>query len=105
MSTRIMQGDSYKLAIEILDEAGKPVSSADVNDVEIVLGNMVKSYTKGEIEAGDGVWLFPISQEESLHLMPSKPNAQVRIKWSSGDVDGVKLDVSSVLESFSKEVL
>ena len=105
MATRIMQGDSYDLGIEILDEAGKPVVPADVMDVEIVIGHMKKTYAKNEVKYGEDVWLFPLSQEESFRLMASKPKAQVRVKWKSGEVDGTKIDLSSVDESSSKEVL
>lgn len=105
MATRIMQGDAYDLGIEIFDDNGKMVTPDDVSDVEIVIAHMSKSYANKEIKYGESVWLFPLTQEESFAIMPSKPKAQVRIKWKTGEVDGTKIDLSSVDESSSKEVL
>lgn len=105
MATRIMQGDSYDLGIEICDENGAPVTADDVADVEIVIGHMKKTLSNNEVKYGEDGWLFPLSQEESFRLMASKPKAQVRVKWKSGEVDGAKIDISSVEESSSKAVL
>lgn len=105
MATRIMQGDAYDLGIEIFDDNGNQVLPDDVSDVEIVLGHMTKTYANNEIKYGEDCWLFPMSQEDSFRLMASKPKAQVRIKWKTGEVDGAKIDMSSVDESSSKEVL
>lgn len=101
----MMQGDSYNLGIEILDGDGKQVLPDDVADVEIVIGHLKKTYAKGEVTYGGDEWLVPLTQEESFSLMPAKPKGQVRVKWASGEVTGAKLDISSVDESRSKEVL
>ena len=100
----MMQGDSYNLGIEILD-GDKQVLPADVADVEIVIGHLKKTYAKGEVTYGGDAWMFPLTQEDSFSLLPSKPKCQVRIKWASGEVTGAKFDISSVDESRSKEVL
>ena len=105
MAIRIMQGDAYDLRIEILDDYGNPVKPDDESDVEIVHGHMVKTYANEEIKHGEDCWLLPITQEESFALPPSKPKAQLRVKWKTGEVDGCYLDLSAVWESFSREVL
>lgn len=101
----MMQGDSYNLGIEILDSNGNLVLPADVADIEIVIGHLKKTYAKGEVKYGDDAWLFPLTQEESFSIMPSKPKGQVRVKWVSGEVTGAKFDIATVDESRSKEVL
>ena len=105
MATRIMQGDAYDLGIEILDNEGNVVTPDAVADVEIVIGHLTKTYARDELKFGEGVWLFPLTQEESFSLMASRPKAQIRMKWKTGEVDGTKLDMSAVDESFSREVL
>ncbi len=53
----------------------------------------------------DGVWLFPLSQSESLEFPPYAVPAQVRVKWADGSVEGKALYGVRVNESMSKEVL
>ena len=38
----MMQGDAYLLGISILNNAGMPVTPADVADVEITIGHLKK---------------------------------------------------------------
>lgn len=102
----MMQGDSYKIPIEILAEDG--VTDATVfEDVEIVFGSLVKTMAKNQIsyDTGRKVFLFPISQKESMN-MPQKVKAQVRVKLNgSGDVIGVDLGEIDIDKTLSKAVL
>ena len=102
-----MQGDSYSLAIEILNAYGTPVTDADVSNVEITIGNLRKSMKDGTVvySSGDGVWKFPLSQEETFRYLPSRVKGQVRLVWKNGEVEGIKLDDILVGESISREVL
>ena len=103
----MMQGDSYSLAIEILNAYGTPVTDADVSNVEITIGHLRKTMKDGAVvyNSGDGVWKFPLSQEETFRYLPSRVRGQVRVFWKNGEVEGIKLDDIMVLESISKEVL
>lgn len=101
----MLQGDSYYLAIRILNNAGNPVAPEDVSDVEITIGHLSKTYRRAEILYRDGVWLFPLSQEESFGFYPRGVKAQVRVVWSSGIVEGKPLYGIRIQESISKEVL
>lgn len=101
----MMQGDSYRLAIEILSEKGVPVTSDDVSDVEITIGSLRKTYAEEEISYKDGKWLFPLTQEETFKLPASRVKAQVRVVWTTGDIEGASLGEIRVQESISKEVL
>lgn len=103
----MMQGDSYSLAIEILNAYGTPVTDADVSNVEITIGNLRKSMKDGTVvySSGDGVWKFPLSQEETFRYLPSRVKGQVRLVWKNGEVEGIKLDDILVGESISREVL
>ena len=101
----MMQGDSYNLGVEILDDTGALVLPEAVSDIEIAIGHIKKTYANGEIKYGENVWLFPLTQEESFTLPAGKLYGQVRIKWASGEVNGCKLEIPRLDESRSKEVL
>ena len=101
----MMQGDCYNLGIEIIDDSGAAVTPQAVSDVEIALGNLKKTYKEGQLKYGEGVWLFPLSQEESFSLTAGKLYGQARIKWTSGEVDGCLLEALRLTESRSREVL
>lgn len=101
----MMQGDSYNLGIEILNNAGSPVTPADVRDVEITIGQLRKTYLESELTYTDGMWFFPVEQEDSFRLWPSAAKAQVRVMWANGSVEGQHLYGVRVRESISKEVL
>jgi len=46
-----------------------------------------------------------LTQEESFQLTSGKMYGQIRIKWASGEVDGCLLELPSLQESRSREVL
>ena len=101
----MMQGDGGYLGIDIRNNAGAVVTPGDVREVEITLGKLRKTYSRGELNHAGGVWLFPLSQQESLALMPGPVRAQVRLVWANGVVEGQTLWGLGVEESISKEVL
>ena len=101
----MMQGDSYRLSIEIINEKGVPVTSDDVADVEITIGSLRKKFVDKEVSYKDGKWLFPLTQEDTFKLPASRVKAQVRVVWTSGDVEGASLGEIRIQESISKEVL
>ncbi len=101
----MMQGDSYNLGIRILNNAGNPVTPADIKDVEITIGHLSKSYLNAQVIFHDGLWLFPISQRESFGYMPASVKAQVRVLWANGIVEGKPMYGVRIDESISKEVL
>ena len=101
----MMQGDSYNLGIRILNNAGSPVAPGDVKDVEITIGHLSKSYMNAELLYNDGLWMFPLSQQETFRYWPSSVKAQVRVAWANGVVEGKPLYGVRIDESMSKEVL
>lgn len=101
----MMQGDAYLLGINILNNAGMPVTPADVADVEITIGHLKKKYSAAELSFNNGIWMFPLTQKETFGCMPASPKAQVRIKWANGVIEGKPLYGIRIDESISKEVL
>lgn len=103
----MMQGDSYMLGIEILNNAGNPVTVDDVTDIEITIGHLIKSYRKLELLYDESMhlWLFPLSQQETFGYWPSQVKAQVRVFWANGIIEGKPIYGIRIDESISKEVL
>jgi len=101
----MMQGDACNLGISILNNGGHPLRPGDVQDVEITIGPMRKTYRRGELSFAGDVWLFPVSQRESFGCSPGPLRAQVRVVWPSGVVEGCTLYGVAAEESISKEVL
>lgn len=102
----MMQGDSYNIPIEILVEGGATDPTV-FDEVEIVFGSLVKTMGKDQIsyDTDQKVFLFPISQKESMN-MPNKVKAQVRVKpKGSDDVFGADLGEIDITKTMSKAVL
>lgn len=101
----MLQGDTYDLGIRILNNAGNPVTEQEIEDVEITVGSVRKTYRNAQLRCHDGVWRFPLSQRETFGLLPASPRAQVRVKWKNGVVEGKPLYGVKIGESISREVL
>lgn len=101
----MMQGDALKLGFSVKNNAGSPVTPQDIVDLEITLGSLCKSYRRAELLYHEGRWLFPLSQGETFGLWPGTLNAQIRIHWLGGVVEGKPIYGLTLGESMSKEVL
>lgn len=101
----MMQGDSYNIGIRILNNAGNPLTPDDIRDLEITIGNLRKTYRGAELTYSEGLWFFPLSQQESFRYWPSAVKAQVRVVWANGVVEGKPIYGVRIDESISKEVL
>ena len=101
----MMQGDSGMLAVRIRNNAGSEITPADITDLEITIGSMRKTYGKGELVYADGLWFFPLSQQETLGCSATYQNAQVRLRWPNGVVEGKYINGIRFSESFSREVI
>lgn len=101
----MMQGDSYGLIIEILNEDKVAVTVDDVLDVEVSIGFLQKTYSAGDVRYEEGQWIIQLSQEETFRILPYRVRIQVRVKWLDGSVEGVDLGYKHIDESISREVL
>lgn len=101
----MMQGDACYLAIRIRNNAGENVTKWDVQDVEITIGHLTKTYKAEQVVFYNGLWLFPMNQEESFTYRAGPVKAQVRIVWANGVVEGKPIYGVRFNESRSREVL
>lgn len=83
----IIQGDAYDIGIVILAE-GAALSAADIRQMRVALGGTVKTYPGGGITYADGVWRYPMTQEESLALRPGAATLTVRMEFAAAQLKG-----------------
>jgi hypothetical protein len=101
----MMQGDSYNLGFTVLNNAKAVVTPDDIQDMEITIGHIRKTYLNAQIIYANGKWLFPLSQKETFGYWPKTVKAQIRICWKNGIVEGKDIHGVRINESISKEVL
>ena len=102
----MMQGDQYKLSIELKDADGTFVTREEVKDMEVFFGTTRKMLSKGEIEFDplENVFYFSLSQKETF-MVRGDVSVQARVLVLSGDVVGVDLGKLNFAQSTSKAVL
>lgn len=104
----ILQGSALPIAIDLVDEdTGDPITSDDVSNVELVIGNIRKTMTSGGItyDTEQKSWVFNLSQEETFSMSPTIYEPQCRIVLAGGRIPGAILSKVRIIEGRSKEVL
>ena len=101
----MMQGDNYNIGLTISNNAGSIVTPSDIIDVEITINGLAKTYAAGELVYTDGVWGYPVTQDDSFTLRPGAAKAQVRVKWADGTVEGQDIYGLRIHEAMSREVI
>lgn len=100
MGNNMMQGDQYLIPIE--------ASGFDIDNVELVsfyIGGIIKEYPDSvTFDAEHSRFLFPITQAETLP-MRDKVSCQARVKFTGGDIIGVKMGYLDVFETLDRAVL
>lgn len=98
----IMQGDSYPLELTITSD-GESLTDEGTQVVEIALGALVKTWP-GEVSFSGGVWLFPLSQQETFAMPAGEKTLCVRVK--RGGVWGAQTEAAvTVTACHSRAVL
>ena len=102
----MMQGDQYRLPIELKDADGTFVTREEVKDMEVFVGTTRKMLSKGEIEFEPlkNVFYVFLSQKETF-LMRGDVSVQARILFLSGDVVGIDIGKINFAQATSKVVL
>lgn len=102
----MMQGDQYRLPIELKDADDTFVTQDKIKDLEVFVGVARKMLSKGEIEFDslDNVFYVSLSQKETF-MMRGDVSVQARILFLSGDVVGIDLGKINFAQATSKVVL
>lgn len=101
----MMQGDASYLGIQLLNNAQSPVTPQDVQEVELTVEQLRRTYSSGQVLYEDGLWLMPLSQQETMKLPGRCLRAQVRVRWANGVVEGCPIPGIALAESLSREVI
>ena len=102
----MMQGDQYRLPIELKDADGTFVTLEEVKDMEVFVGTTRKMLSKGEIEFEplEKVFYVSLLQNETF-MMRGDVSVQARVLFLSGDVVGIDLGKLNFSQATSKVVL
>lgn len=102
----MMQGDQYRLPIELKDADGTFVTREEVKDIEVFVGTTRKMLSSGELEfdINENVFYVYLSQKETF-MMRGDVSVQARVLFLSGDVVGIDLGKLNFAKSTSKVVL
>lgn len=102
----MMQGDAYKIPFEIKVD-GEVANSETFTDVEISVGNIIKTMSSGDVkfDTEQNAFMFPITQQETFTLRNTPQKVQIRVKYEDGNVYGVQPENVDVIGSVSKAVL
>lgn len=106
----IMQGDSYPIYIELVQD-GKRLTPEMVADVEVCVGNKLrKLYTEDEVFFEDSTnrWYIYPTQEETMELPVDEHTVIARIRYKNvgkDEVVGVNLGKIKVTDSISEEAI
>lgn len=108
--TTIMQGDSYPVYIDLLQD-GASLKPFMIDDLEVYVGESLrKTYSGGGVQFDEATlrWYIRPSQEETLGLEEGVHNVVVRVKYKGqpeSDVKGEQIDRLKVRAGVSREVL
>ena len=101
----MMQGDQYKLPIELKHADGTSVSFEEIKDLEVFVGNTRKTLGNGiSYVLPEGVFEVSLTQEETFRMI-GQTKVQARVVFRSGDVVGVNLGSINFEQATSKVVL
>ena len=102
----MMQGDQYRIPIELKDADGTFVTREEVKDMEVFVGTTRKMLSKGEIEFEplEKVFYVSLLQKETF-MMRGDVSVQARVLFLSGDVVGIDLGKLNFAQATSKVVL
>ena len=104
----LLQGNTYNLELTLYSNNNEVIPFEKINQVQVILGNIEKFYkanAESEITYKDGVFIIPLSQEETFSLEQDSFTWEVRVLFNDGQVDGTGKQRGSVSYSKTRKVL
>ena len=101
----MMQGDQYRIPIQIKHEDGSVVTKSEIDDIEVLVGTARKTLLDGVSfdNASKNFYVY-LTQKETFR-MSGDTKVQARLLFTSGDIVGVSLGTINIETSTSKVVL
>ena len=83
----IRKGEQYAIPFEITVEE-TPVTPEDCDGVRIQVGDRMCEHPGGDLtyDSEGGVWLYPLTEEQSRTMFPGDKKAQVAVKYGDAIV-------------------
>lgn len=102
----MLQGNTYKLPVQLEDINGNVINSDLVQEIVVTLGNLEKQYTKGDFyfDEEKGCWVIPLTEQETFKLNRSV-KWQLRVLFKDGTIDGTEPKMISIIDSINKTIL
>ena len=102
----MMQGDQYRIPVELKDEDGTPVTQSEIKDLEIFVGPFRKLLSDGGVsfEETENIFYVSVTQKETF-MLHGDVKVQARVLFLSGDVVGINLGTVNFEKATSKAVL
>lgn len=102
----MMQGDQYRIPIELKEPDGSFLTREEVKDIEVFVGNTRKTLLRNEVEyePSENVFYVTLDQRDTF-TMRGNVAVQARVLFLSGDVVGVNLGVINFETAKSRTVL
>lgn len=99
------ESPTFKLNIR-----GQPVTASDVKEVELTIESedviLTKTYPEqAEYDAEEGVFRFPLTQEDTFQLAVGKASYQLRILFNDNTVKAIDHQTATIKRAISKAVL
>ena len=108
LNYRIKQGDAYAIPVRVTLD-GEPLAAADlamIESVEFMVGEDIRKVYPEDVvfDDADGVFLVPVTQEETFALEDGETIlVDVRAAFSGGDVIGTEtMEQIKVLDALSE---
>jgi hypothetical protein len=101
-----MQGDQYKIPIELKYPDGDIITQAELKELEIFVGIFRKTLSDNTVVYEEEAKAFNVflTQKETF-MLSGDVKIQARLLFLSGDVNGINLGTINFEESTSKVVL
>ena len=104
----LLQGNTYNLELSLYSNNDVIVPVEKINQVQVILGNIEKFYKangNGDVVYKDGVFIIPLSQEETFSLEQDSFTWEARVLFNDGQVDGTGKQKGSISFSKTRKVL
>lgn len=105
LKDRFIQGNTYNLEIALSADS-RLIKGSDVSEIEFMFGSIRKLYPE-EVSFVEekGLFVVPLSQEETFALKKGETPCQARVKFATGAVKASEARSYRVGEALSKAVL
>ena len=82
---KITQGDTYPIPVYVTVD-GSIATPENISGLKLRIGKFTAWWPNGKLENENGVWLFPLTAEQSKRLDPGYNEVQARVSVGKYDV-------------------